>query len=170
VPAPIQGAGIALAVLGITVSVSRSDTEGVPAGAVGPSVAFGLLCALGFGGFYVAMDAASEGEIPWALLIARATAVALFLAAIAATRSAVAVGRRDLVVVAAIGLLVIAADSMYATPSTHGVLGVVAALSTLYPIVAIALARVYLNEAVGSRQQVGAATCMAGVVAISAGG
>jgi uncharacterized membrane protein len=169
VPAPIQGAGIALAVVGITISVGRSDPAGVERGVALASVGFGLLCALGFGGFYVAMDAASEGEIPWALLIARATAVALFVAAMALTRSRVAVGRRDLAVVASIGLLVIAADSMYATASTHGVLGVVAALSTLYPVVTIALARAYLNEAVDRRQQLGVATCLAGVVAISAG-
>ena len=169
VPAPIQGVGMALAVVGITISVGRSDSSGVDRRLALASVAFGLLCALGFGAFYVAMDAASEGEIPWALLLARATAVSLFLVAMAATRSSLSLGRRDAAVVGSIGLLVIAADTMYATASTHGVLGVVAALSTLYPLVTIALARVYLDEEVGRRQQLGAATCVAGVVAIAAG-
>jgi hypothetical protein len=36
-------------------------------------------------------------------------------------------------VIASIAVLIIAADAMYANSSTHGVLGVVAALSTLYP-------------------------------------
>jgi EamA-like transporter family len=47
--------------------------------------------------------------------------------------------------------------------------GVVAALSTLYPIVTIALARVYLRERVEPRQRVGIALSLSGVVAISAG-
>jgi drug/metabolite transporter (DMT)-like permease len=58
---------------------------------------------------------------------------------------------------------------MYASASTHGVLGVVAAISTLYPIVTIALARVYLSERVERRQQLGIGLSLCGVVAISAG-
>jgi drug/metabolite transporter (DMT)-like permease len=169
VPEPVQGFGIALAVLGITVTVCRSDATGPSGNLVGPSIVFGALCAFGFGGFYVAMDAASEGEIPWALLIARATAVALFVAAILVTRSAVAVRRQDVAIITSIGFLVIGADAMYATATTHGVLGVVAALSTLYPIVTIVLARIYLQEQVERRQQAGIALCLGGVVAISAG-
>jgi len=169
VPGLIQTAGIALAVVGITITVCRSDPEGTPGGAVAPSIAFGLLCALGFGGFYVAMDAASEGEIPWALLVARTTAVSIFAAALVLTRASLTVARQDLVIIAAIGMLIIAADAMYAAASTHGILGVVAALSTLYPVVTIALARVYLRERVGQRQQVGIAICLCGIVAISAG-
>jgi drug/metabolite transporter (DMT)-like permease len=46
---------------------------------------------------------------------------------------------------------------------------VVAALSTLYPIVTIALARAYLEEQVERRQQLGIAISLCGMVAISAG-
>jgi drug/metabolite transporter (DMT)-like permease len=169
VPEPVQAAGIALAVAGIVIIVCRSDPRDTPRGAAFPSVALGLVCALGFGGFYVAMDAASEGEIPWALLAARATAVLLFVIAKIVRPAPLAMPARDVAVVACIGLLIIGADAMYATASTHGILGVVAALSTLYPVVTIALAHLYLKESVGLRQQVGIATCLCGVVAISAG-
>ena len=168
-PGTLQGAGIALAVVGIVITACRSDSGDERGQAVGASVLFGALCALGFGSFYVAMDAASEGEIQWALLLARATSVAAFLVVIAATRPRPAPGRRDLPAIALIGILIIAADAMYATASTKGVLGVVAALSTLYPIVTIALARIYLSERVEPRQQLGIALSLAGVVAISAG-
>jgi hypothetical protein len=40
-------------------------------------VLFGALCALGFGTFYFAMDAASEGGDPVALPVARLTSVVL---------------------------------------------------------------------------------------------
>jgi drug/metabolite transporter (DMT)-like permease len=132
VPGPIQCAGIALAVGGIVITVCRSNPRAAPGPAVGPSIALGLLCALGFGGFYVAMDGASEGEIPWALLIARATAVSLFVATAALTRSAPAV------------------------------------LSTMYPIVTVALARLYMHEPVDRRQGIGIAICICGMAAISA--
>ena len=114
------------------------------------------------------MDAASEGEIPWARMVARLTAVAAFVAAIVVTRHPVAARRADVPVIALIGVLVIAADAMYATASTHGLLSVVAVLSTLYPIVTIALARAFLGEHVERRQWLGIGLCMCGIVAISA--
>lgn len=168
-PGTLQAAGIVLAVVGIVVMATRSKAADENRRAVGMSIVFGALCALGFGSFYVAMDAASEGEIQWALLFARATSVAVFLAVVALTRPTPAPRRSEVPVIAFIGLLIIAADAMYATASTKGVLGVVAALSTLYPIVTIALARVYLRELVEPRQRLGIALSLSGVVAISAG-
>jgi drug/metabolite transporter (DMT)-like permease len=167
VPGVMQGVGIALAVAGIAITVCRSDPA--PSGAALPSIVHGLVCALGFGGFYVAMDAASEGEIPWALLAARTTAVMMFAIARLLRPGRLAMARQDVVVVASIGFLIIGADAMYATASTHGLLGVVAALSTLFPVVTIALARIYLEETVDVRQRVGIATCLSGIAAISAG-
>jgi uncharacterized membrane protein len=168
-PSPIQGAGIALAVAGIVATACQPELGNVARPGVAASVVFGLLTALGFGGFYVAMDAASEGEIPWALLMARLTAVSVFVAALIVTRSRLAVRRDDLPVIAFIGVLVIAGDSMYATASTHGLLSVVAVLSTLYPVVTIALARLYLKERIERIQQIGIAVVLCGVVAIAAG-
>jgi drug/metabolite transporter (DMT)-like permease len=55
------------------------------------------------------------------------------------------------------------------TASTHGLLSVVAALSTLYPIVTVALARAFLRERVDRLQRAGVAICLCGVVTISAG-
>ncbi|MGH2781834.1 MAG: hypothetical protein ACRDLA_10600 [Thermoleophilaceae bacterium] len=76
-PGPIQGAGIAPAVAGVGI-IASGQSEGPSSRRLGPSVLFGLLTALGFGGFLVAMDAASEGGVPWALLLARLSAVGTF--------------------------------------------------------------------------------------------
>jgi drug/metabolite transporter (DMT)-like permease len=168
-PAALQAAGIALAVLGIVATACRRRSADVPRAVIASSVLFGLLTAIGFGSFYVAMDAASEGEIPWALLVARLTAVGIFVGVIVLARSRIAARRSDLPVIASIGVLVIAADSMYATATTHGLLSVVAVLSTLYPVVTIALARAYLNERIERAQQLGIAMTLCGVVAIAAG-
>jgi len=63
-PSPLQGVGIGLAIAGVTMIVFRRSTS-APAQRIGMSVAFGLFTAVGFGGFLIAMDAASEGGVTW---------------------------------------------------------------------------------------------------------
>jgi drug/metabolite transporter (DMT)-like permease len=186
-PDPIQGAGIVAALAGIAIiSWGTRPDEAPPvrcppgevaerrAGGlrvspeVGTSILFGLLTALGFGGFLVGMDAASEGSVPWALLIARLTSVAAFTVAYVVTRPPLTVRRSELPVLALIGFLIIGADSLYAVASTEGLLSVVVVLSSLYPAVTIALARVYLHERLQRLQQVGVAAALCGAVAIAA--
>jgi drug/metabolite transporter (DMT)-like permease len=167
-PDPLQGAGIALAVIGVAIISYTPSTENASSREVVPSLVFGLLTALGFGGFLVAMDAASEGSVPWALLVARATSVSIFAVAFLIQRKSLAVSRADVPVLILIGTLIIAADAMYAVASTEGLLSVVAVLSSLYPVVTIALARVYLQERIDRHQQLGVAVALAGVAIISA--
>ena len=166
-PTTGQGAGILLAVTGVGLLSLSGSAQ--PAGAgIAPSVMFGLLTALGFGGFQVAMDAASEGDIAWALLIARLTAVSAFVAVLLATRPALSVERGEVPPLVLIGVLIIAADALYAVASTKGLLSVVAVLSALYPVVTVALARIYLRERLERPQRVGAVIALGGAVAISA--
>jgi drug/metabolite transporter (DMT)-like permease len=147
IPTPIQGVGIVLAVTGIALtSLGRPSGEIAAGGVLASSVFFGLLSALGFGGFFVFMDVASEGDVPWALLVARLTAVSAFVAAMLLRRAPLAVRGVQIASIASIGALIVGADSMYAISSTLGLLSVVAVLSSLYPIVTVVLARVYLRE------------------------
>ncbi|MQA86655.1 MAG: EamA family transporter [Streptosporangiales bacterium] len=156
------------AVVGIVLSSRARSAAGPVAGGVAASVVLGLLSAFGFGSFYVAMDAASEGGVPWALFVARLTAVVIFVVAASVIRSPLAVGRADFPVLALIGVLIVSADAMYAVASTLGLLGVVAVLSSLYPLVTIGLARLYLHERLARPQQLGIALCLCGAVALSA--
>ncbi|MDQ3250956.1 MAG: EamA family transporter [Actinomycetota bacterium] len=71
--------------------------------------------------------------------------------------------------IALIGVLIVGADSMYAIASTLGLLSVVAVLSSLYPLVTVGLARVYLHEEIERLQKIGIVVCLGGVVAISGG-
>jgi drug/metabolite transporter (DMT)-like permease len=166
-PGPAQIAGFALTALGIGLT-TRESSGGARAGAVRPSVIFGMLSAFGFGGFLVAMDAASEGSVPWALLVARLTAVTVFVAAALITRSSVTLRRADLPALVLVGLLIVAADALYALASTAGALSVVAILSSLYPLVTLVLARIYLGERIQRPRQIGIATTLGGVAALSA--
>ena len=165
-PSAMQGAGIALAIAGVVLISAEQERS---AGAVGPSVLFGLLTALGFGGFFVGMDAASEGSVPWALLAARCSSMAVFGLAFALRRRPLALDPRELPVLAGIGALIVAADSLYAIATTKGLLSVVAVLSSLYPVVTIALARFYLDERIGGAQRLGVPAALAGAAVVSLG-
>ncbi len=99
---------------------------------------------------------------------ARLTAVAVFVGAFLFGRAPFAVRGADLPLIVVIGVLVAGADSMYAIASTRGLLSVVAALSSLYPVVTIGLAHVYLRERIERLRLVGIATSLCGVVTISA--
>jgi drug/metabolite transporter (DMT)-like permease len=165
-PGAGQSAGIAVAVTGVVlISLERRPQGG--GAPVGPSVLFGLVTALGFGAFLATMDAASEGGVLWALLVARLTTVAIFGAIFALRRQRLAIPAPELPLIALIGVLVLVADSLYATATTRGLLSVVAVLGSLYPVVTIALAHFYLHERLGPVQKIGVAVTLIGATAIS---
>ncbi len=168
-PTQVQGVGIAFAVVGIALTSWVQPSGGRHASGVASSVLFGLLAALGHGGFFVAMDAASEGGVAWALFVARITAVTTFALVMLLRRAPLGARGHQIPVIALIGILIVCGDSMYAFASTQGLLSVVAVLSSLYPLVTIALARVFLGERIGRFQKIGVALCLAGIVAISGG-
>ncbi len=164
--AGLQVAGIVLVVAGlIGTSMEPAESRGPTSAAM--SIAYGLVAAVGFGGFYVALDAASEADVAWALVGARVVAVSLFAAAFLVRRPGLG-GRAELPALAAIGVIIVFADAFYAVATTEGLLAVVAVLSSLFPIVTIVLARIYLDERLGRAQQVGVAIALAGVLALSA--
>jgi drug/metabolite transporter (DMT)-like permease len=79
------------------------------------------------------------------------------------------VRKADLPVMAVIGVLIVAADSMYATATTLGLLGVAAVLGSLHTIVTIGLAQIWLGERLERMQRIGVAVVLCGVLAITAG-
>jgi drug/metabolite transporter (DMT)-like permease len=72
-------------------------------------------------------------------------------------------------VLAAVGLLDLGANGLYALATTHGLLSVVSVLGSLYPAVTVVLARFVLAERIARMQEVGVVLALAGVIAISAG-
>jgi drug/metabolite transporter (DMT)-like permease len=93
--------------------------------------------------------------------------VAAFTVAYLVTRPPLTVRRSELPVLALIGLLIIAADSLYAVASTEGLLSVVVVLSSLYPAVTIALTCTCTSDSSESSKRRGGR--LGGAVAIAAG-
>ena len=168
VPAPVQVAGLVLIMAGLVLTSQKPRTDVAGRGKLVPSILYGALSALGFGIFFVLMNSASEGNIPWALFVARITAVAALVIAVIFTRSRILPRSADLPVTSLIGILILSADFMYATATTIGLLGVVAVLGALHTVVTIFLARVFLKERVERFQRVGIVTCLVGVLAVTA--
>lgn len=168
VPSWIESVGLVLIAAGVVCTAFRPRSENPAGSPVATSVLYGMLSALGFGTFFVAMDSASEGDLPWGLLVARLTAVTALSGATALTRPRLATRLTDVPVLAAIGVLIVGADTMYATATTLASLAVVAVLSALHPVVTMGLARIYLREQITRPQLVGIATCLSGVLAIAA--
>ncbi|MEU1951328.1 EamA family transporter [Nocardia rhamnosiphila] len=168
VPGVLRLAGLGLALAGLLIGsyrAGRPDTSNRTWAGIG----FGLLAAAGFGTFFVAMDTASAGDIGWALLTARLTAVGFLVAAVVILRHRVALRAAALPSLALIGGLIVVGDALYATASALGMIGIVAVLGSLHTFVTIALARIFLREELGRHQQIGIATALSGVLAISIG-
>lgn len=165
-PGSLQHAGIALALVGV---VLASREEVGAEGRIARGAGLALLSALGFGLFFVGMDQASDEDVAWAIFGNRITSVAVLLGAFAVLRPRLAVRRPDLPVLAAIGVLDIAANAMFALAATKDLVSLVSVLGSLYPITTVALAAVVLGERPHRVAQVGVVLALSGVALIAAG-
>ena len=169
-PAALQLAGIVAAVVGVVLA-SRELDEPHPEGHVPErtSIALALVAALGFGTFFVGMDAGADASVPWALLANRIASVSAVLLVVAAARIPLPGSPRRLAPLVLIGLLDAGANGLYAWGTTEGLVSVVAVLGSLYPVATVLLARLVLGERVRRVQEVGIVAALAGVVLIAAG-
>ena len=168
-PAAIQLAGILAAIVGVVLA-SRETASGSDAGsAARASIALALVAALGFGGFAVGLRSSARADVLWALVAARGAGVATIAAAYAARRPAPEDAPLMIMPLAAMGLLDLLANGLYALATRHGLLSVVAVAASLYPLVTVILARALLGERVRRIQELGIVAAMAGVALIAAG-
>jgi drug/metabolite transporter (DMT)-like permease len=167
-PGGLQVAGVVAALAGVAL-VSREPSEpgAPPARAAGVGLA--LAAAVGFGLYFVLMDAAADESATWAVLVARATASMLGIAAVALLRLPLRVPRALVPMVLVIGLLDVSANVLFGLATSRGLLSVVSVLASLYPVVTVALAWVVLHERTSGVQRAGAAAALAGAALITAG-
>ncbi len=167
-PGAMQAVGVAVAIGGVALA-SREETEDASRARVAAGVWLAIGAAIGFGGFFVAMDRASEANAYWAIFVSRIASLSGLWAAVLATRTAVPRAPRDIALLAPIGILDTAANLLYAVATTHGLLSLVAVLGSVYPVVTVLLAHFYLHERLHALQRVGAAGALVGAALISAG-
>jgi len=155
------GIGFGLAAV-LLVGMQRG-TSSVGPRIVGQAVAAGAL----FGLFFIALSQASSESGLWPLVGARAASIPLaFLIAFAARALSPPRGR-DLGLLAAIGVLDMAANIAIALAIQTGPLGVNAVLSSLYPVVTAVAAIVILRERPTAVQVGGVGFAVGAIVALA---
>lgn len=166
-PTSVQNGGIAVVLLGV-ILVSRSSSEGTT-GRFAAGAGLGLLAALLIGALLTAFETASDQDPYWATLTLRTVTAMIFLAAALVRRPPLHVGRRALAGLVLIGLLDLAGTTLFAVASTEGLVGIVSVLSSLYPVVTVALARVFLGERLSGIQAAGVVAAFGGIALIAVG-
>ncbi|HEU0247097.1 MAG TPA: DMT family transporter [Gaiellaceae bacterium] len=165
VPGTAQWFGIVLVLTGV-VALSREPSKAGGRVAVGTGLA--LFAALGFGGFVLGLDASADESAYWAVVSARSTAVALAVTAALLTTT-LRPPRALLPTLVAIGVVDTMANVLVAAATTKGAVGIVAVLSSLYPVVTVVLARVVLGERLSGARRIGGVAALTGAVLVAAG-
>lgn len=169
-PAPIQLAGLVPAVAGVVV-LSHEETpehdEGARAARL--SIALAVVAGLGFGIFFIGLDAAAADRPGWAILAVRVGGITTVLAALLVSRPRLAEVGAAWPVLVVIGVFDVSATVLIAFASTKGVLPVVAVGGSMYPAFTIALAHSVLGERLARLQWTGVFLALAGVAMIAAG-
>jgi drug/metabolite transporter (DMT)-like permease len=109
-----------------------------------------------------------QGDVLSTLVGARVGSLGILVALAVAQRATLRLPARALGAVAAVGLADVSANALFAFASGHGLLALVSVLGSLYPVMTLFLAHVFLHERLTRTQQAGVAIALVGVVAIAA--
>jgi drug/metabolite transporter (DMT)-like permease len=178
-PGALAALGILAAITGV-VLVSRPrphpPSTGTPARS-GRVVAMALGSALGFGLFYVFVDAGaaaagtsgSQSSPLWVIAGARMSSLAILSTiAVFSRRSALRWPGRRIGAVALVGIGDTGANLLFAYAATTGNLAVVGVLGSLYPVATVILARWLLGERLSGGQNAGVVLALTGVGLLAA--
>jgi drug/metabolite transporter (DMT)-like permease len=130
-------------------------------------VGLAIVAAIGFGAFFVGTDLAADEGALWAVAINRVTAVALLVVVVLALRRPAPITRGQIAPLAAVGVLDISANVMFAVALTVGMAAAVSVLGSLYPVATVVLARAVLREELSISQRGGVAAALAGIGLVS---
>lgn len=167
VPTALQWLGVAVVLAGIAILSREPSTA--PGDRIAAGVGLALVAALAFGTFFVGIDAGADESVPWAVVAVRTTSVAVALAAVALTGGSLRAPPRLMVMLLAIGAFDTAANVAFAAASTEGAIGIVAVLSSLYPVVTVALAWIVLRERLSVTRRAAGVLALAGAALVAAG-
>jgi drug/metabolite transporter (DMT)-like permease len=167
-PGGIQALGAAVAIPAVVLVAREPDPEWRAASA--KSIGLAALAALGFGIFFLLIDHVAEHDPAWTIAAARVGGVTLLGVAALHARPKLPNGRGPvLAAIAAIGILDVSANLLYAVATNHGILPLVAVGASLYSLVTVLLARVVLGERLAASQRAGLGFTVLGVALIAAG-
>jgi drug/metabolite transporter (DMT)-like permease len=178
-PSAVAGLGVLAAITGV-VLVSRTHPTPRPTAPGDPGrgrrpgrvLMMALGSALGFGLFYVLVDAGttgSRGAPLWVIAGARASSLMMLSTiALVGRRSALRWPGRRIGPVALVGIGDTGANLLFAYAAVSGNLAVVGVLGSLYPVATVVLARWLLGERLSGGQNAGVVLALTGVGLLAA--
>ncbi len=160
--------GVVLALAAITLVSMVSDGMTAP---VTPMVVLESLAAgVGFGAFFIFLDATEGATAPWPIVASRVvTSVALVSILVAGSQPTLPAERETLGLIALVGLFDTGSNITFLYATNEGLLTLVAVLSSLYPIGTVILARLVLSERMTKPQLWGFVMAMVATALIAAG-
>jgi drug/metabolite transporter (DMT)-like permease len=165
-PAPVQLAGLAATLVGV-ILVSWTDADGRAHGRRGIGLA--VVAAVLLGLVLILFSRASTVDPYWASFVLRVSSIFWIGVFILVQGVAPRVDRSALGIIAAIGVLDMLANVAFSVSTTLQLLSITAVLSSLFPVVTVALARIHLGERVTRVQGTGSILTMVGVLLVAAG-
>ena len=160
-------AGIVLAIGGVMLAARRVGGSEQEAADLRRTVLLAVASAACFGVFLWAIAPASEAGIFWGVMLSRISLVGSLVAGTLLLRRALRVPAADVPKVALPGVLLFAGTLMYAAATQEGLLSVVSVIATLFPVVTVTLALVFLHERLSRMQWAGVGAALTGVVLLS---
>jgi drug/metabolite transporter (DMT)-like permease len=167
-PDPIQSVGLLLA-LGGVVLASREHSEGAHGPGFRRGVVLALVAAAVVGVQLVAIADGATHDPYWTVWSFRAVGLATVLLAALVLRRPLTVAPAAIPAIAATGILDVASNIAFAVATTLTLLSLSAVLSSLYPVITVALAQHRLSERLAPVQIAGVALALGGVACITAG-
>ena len=170
-PSAIQDAGFVLAFVGIVLASREEVHEARTDTRIAAGVGLALFSALCFGSSLVGLHAAAAGggDALWGTMMLRIAGIAVAIGFVLAARTRVRGHGGELVRLSPIGVLDSIGVLAFSLASTRGLISVISVLSSLFPVVAVALATLLLHERMSRLQAVGVTAAIAGAAALAAG-
>jgi uncharacterized membrane protein len=166
-PATIAVCGAIIALAGAVLASVEERRAESPERARAVVLAVVTAGALGVFVYFLGLGS-REGDAMSTLVGARIGSLGVLLVLAATQRARLRLRRASVPAVAAVGLADVTANALFAYASGHGLLALVSVLGSLYPVVTLVLAHVFLHERLTRAQRWGVGVALAGVVAIAA--
>jgi len=165
-PSGVAWLGIAVAVPAVALASAGHGAKGDPAG-VRRAVMFGAVAGALFGVFGVFMENTTHVSGMWPLVAARAVSIpAVAVAALVRGRPLLP-GREVTGIALVVGVMDMSANAFYIVALRDGLLSLVSVISSMYPVVTVALAWIVLRERITALQGAGLTLAALGIVLIA---
>jgi drug/metabolite transporter (DMT)-like permease len=134
---------------------------------LGGELGLALIAGVGFGAFYVLIDRATGQGVFWPLVAAKVAATLALAGINAVRRQPWTPGRLPVLPMLLLGVADIAGNVFFALGARAGRLDVAAVLASMYPLITVLCAQVFLKERMLRTQAVGVAMALAAIPLIA---